>query len=96
MYVAPAARGRGLARRMLAHLEATAAAAGAEALVLETGIDAARGDRALQSSGYTPIPGFGYHRDAPESRCFGKLLDRWRPPAERPAPSGARRDPPGS
>ena len=38
MYVAPAGRGRGLARRMLAHLEATAYTAGAQAAVLETGI----------------------------------------------------------
>ena len=30
---------------------------------------------ALLSSGYTPIPGFGHHKDAPESRCFGKLLE---------------------
>ena len=38
MYVAPQARGRGLARVVLAHLEATAREAGAEALVLETGL----------------------------------------------------------
>jgi GNAT superfamily N-acetyltransferase len=38
MYVAPGARRRGLARLMLAHLEATAHAAGAEVMVLETGL----------------------------------------------------------
>ncbi len=38
MYVAPGARGLGLARAMLAHLEETARAAGAEAMVLETGM----------------------------------------------------------
>ena len=37
MYVVPAARGRGLARAMLAHLERTAGEAGARAMVLETG-----------------------------------------------------------
>jgi hypothetical protein len=26
------------------------------------------------SSGYTPVPGFGYYRDSPLSRCFGRLL----------------------
>ena len=74
MYVAPAARGRGVARRMLAHLEATAAAAGAEAMVLETGTEQPEAIALYVSAGYSPIPGFGYHRDAPESRCFGKLL----------------------
>ena len=38
MYVAPGARGLGLARAMLAHLEDTARAAGAEVMVLETGM----------------------------------------------------------
>lgn len=75
MYVAPSARGLGLARRMLAHLEATAAAAGAEVMVLETGIMQPEAIALYRSSGYTPIPGFGHHRDAPESRCFAKLLD---------------------
>jgi GNAT superfamily N-acetyltransferase len=74
MYVAPAARGHGLARRLLAHLEATAAAAGAEAMVLETGTRQPEAIALYLSSGYTPIAGFGHYRDAPESRCFGKLL----------------------
>ena len=38
MYVDPAARGRGLARTMLAHLERTAAEAGAAVSILETGM----------------------------------------------------------
>ena len=37
MYVIPAGRGRGYARVVLAHLERTAADAGADWLVLETG-----------------------------------------------------------
>ena len=65
--------------RMLAHLEATAAAAGAEAMVLETGTEQPEAIALYVSAGYSPIPGFGYHREAPESRCFGKLL----PAAER-------------
>ena len=39
MYVAPAARRRGLARAVLAHLEETAARAGADVMVLETGTE---------------------------------------------------------
>lgn len=74
MYVAPRWRGAGLARQMLAHLEATAAAAGARALVLETGLRQPEAIALYESSGYTPVPGFGYYRDAPLSRCFGKRL----------------------
>ena len=50
---------------MLAHLEATAAAAGAQALVLETGLRQPEAIALYESSGYTPVPGFGYYRDAP-------------------------------
>ena len=74
MYVVPRLRGAGIARRMLAHLEATAAAAGARALVLETGLRQPEAIALYESSGYTPVPGFGYYRDAPLSRCFGKRL----------------------
>ena len=74
MYVVPGLRGAGLARRMLAHLEATAAEAGAEALLLETGTRQPEAIALYESSGYTPVPGFGHYRDEPMSRCFGKLL----------------------
>ena len=47
MYVAPTARGLGLARRMLAHLEGTARAAGIGGRRARDGGEAARGDRAL-------------------------------------------------
>jgi GNAT superfamily N-acetyltransferase len=74
MYVAPAGRGRGLARRMLAHLEATAHAAGAEAAVLETGIAQPEAIALYESSGYVPVPGFGHYRDSPLSRCLAIRL----------------------
>ncbi|QCW51658.1 GNAT family N-acetyltransferase [Nocardioides dongxiaopingii] len=74
MYVVESARGRGLARLVLAHLEATAAAAGAEALVLETGIAQPEAIALYESSGYTRVPGFGHYRDSPLSRCYGKDL----------------------
>jgi GNAT superfamily N-acetyltransferase len=74
MYVAPQARGRRLARAMLAHLEATAREAGAEVMVLETGMKQPEALALYASSGYTRIPGFGFYRDAPMSRCFGKRL----------------------
>ena len=76
MYVVPAARGRGLARRMLAHLEASAAEHGAEAIVLETGLAQPEAIALYESSGYVPIPAFGHYKDAPLSRCYGRLVDR--------------------
>jgi GNAT superfamily N-acetyltransferase len=74
MYVAPSARGRGLARAMLARLEETARDAGVEAMVLETGIRQPEAIALYESAGYTPVPGFGFYKDAPLSRCFAKTL----------------------
>jgi GNAT superfamily N-acetyltransferase len=74
MYVVPAAQRRGLARVMLAHLEATAAAAGHDVMVLETGSEQPEAIALYLSSGYEPVPGFGHYRDSPSSRCFGKRL----------------------
>ncbi|MEO5665996.1 MAG: GNAT family N-acetyltransferase [Nocardioides sp.] len=82
MYVAPAARGIGLARRMLAHLEATAHAAGVEAMILETGLMQPEAIALYESFGYAEIAGFGYYKDSGVSRCFGKLLSAC--PADTP------------
>jgi GNAT superfamily N-acetyltransferase len=74
MYVAPSARGRGLARAMLAHLEQTARAAGAEVMVLETGLAQPEAIALYTSAGYQPIPGFGFYKDAALARCFARHL----------------------
>ena len=74
MYVVPEARGRGLARRVLAHLEATAHASGAEAMILETGAAQPEAIALYESSGYTAIPPFGHYRDEPLNRCFARRL----------------------
>ena len=74
MYVVPAAQRRGHARRMLAHLEAAAAEAGIEALVLETGIEQPEAIALYLSSGYEPVPGFGHYRDSELSRTFGRRI----------------------
>lgn len=76
MYVVPSARGLGLARRMLAHLETTALAAGAQAIILETGSKQPEAIALYESAGYEVVPGFGHYRDSPFNRCFGKPLDR--------------------
>jgi GNAT superfamily N-acetyltransferase len=74
MYVAPRARRAGLARRVLSHLETTAHAAGAAAMVLETGIEQPEAIALYLSSGYETVDGFGHYKWSPKSRYYGKLL----------------------
>ena len=74
MYVAPAARGLGVARRMLARLEEAAAAADAEAMILETGTAQPEAMALYESSGYARIENFGHYKWSPQNRCYGKLL----------------------
>ncbi|ROR89969.1 GNAT family N-acetyltransferase [Nocardioides aurantiacus] len=74
MYVVEGARGRGLARAVLAHLERTAHEAGAEVMVLETGEKQPEAIALYESSGYREIPGFGFYADAPLSRCYARPL----------------------
>ncbi len=71
MYVVPEARGRGLARAILAELESGAAAAGRTRMVLETGSLQPEAIALYTSCGYRPVPKFGLYRDEPLSRCFG-------------------------
>jgi GNAT superfamily N-acetyltransferase len=74
MYVKATARGRGLARLMLAHLESSAHEHGAEALVLETGIRQPEAIALYVSSGYVEVPAFGYYKDEPISRCYARRV----------------------
>ncbi|PXX60236.1 acetyltransferase (GNAT) family protein [Nocardia tenerifensis] len=74
MYVAPAARGRGLSRQLLAAVERSAAAAGRRRMVLETGTMQPEAIALYLSSGYLPIPGFGLYREEPGSRYFARDL----------------------
>jgi GNAT superfamily N-acetyltransferase len=74
MYVVPAARRRHLARRMLAELEATAAAAGAERVVLNTGPEQPEAVALYESCGYQAVPGFGHYACTPGALFYGKPL----------------------
>lgn len=74
MYVVASARRRGLARKMLAHLEETALAAGAEVMVLETGVAQPEAIALYTSEGYEPIASFGHYAWSPNNRCFAKRL----------------------
>jgi GNAT superfamily N-acetyltransferase len=74
MYVAPAGRRNGFARVVLAHLEGTARAAGADVMVLETGTAQPEAIALYESSGYEPVEKFGHYAWSPQSRCYGKRL----------------------
>jgi len=74
MYVAPSARRRGLARLMLAHLEATARAAGAEVMIMETGTAQPEAMALYEAAGYELIEPFGHYAWSPRNRCYGRVL----------------------
>jgi putative acetyltransferase len=75
MYVAPAFRGAGLGRRLLAALEAEARTLSVRRLVLETGVRQAAALALYRATGFHPIPLFGEYCLSPEtSVCLGKNL----------------------
>ncbi|MFJ3171542.1 GNAT family N-acetyltransferase [Streptomyces sp. SID7760] len=74
MYVVAGARGLGLARRILAALEADARAAGRTRMVLETGDRQPEAIALYFSSGYTLTAKFGHYRTYDSSRCMAKPL----------------------
>ncbi len=74
MYVTPGARGLGLARRILAELEADARAGGRTRMVLETGAKQPEAVALYTSSGYEPCAKFGHYRFHELSLCFAKPL----------------------
>jgi putative acetyltransferase len=74
MYVAPEARGRGLAGRILAQLEVEARRLGAVRLVLEMGERQPEAGALYARSGFTPIPRYGEFACAPHSLCLGKTI----------------------
>jgi GNAT superfamily N-acetyltransferase len=74
MFVAPVARGRGLARAVLEVVEQTARAAGRRRVILETGDKQPEAIALYRSAGYTDIPNFGYYADEPGCVCLAKAL----------------------
>jgi putative acetyltransferase len=76
MYVAPAARGQGLGRQMLAAIEARAAGEGLELLRLETGIRQAEALGLYRASGYADCEPFGSYLADPLSVFMEKRLTR--------------------
>ena len=80
MYVSPRARGLGLARALLRHLERSARAAGVDWLVLETGMVQPEALALYRSCGYADTPAFGHYACAPLSVHLGRRLVQ--PPQE--------------
>jgi putative acetyltransferase len=74
MYVEPDVRGRGIARQLLAELEAHARRAGYATIRLETGTAQPEAVRLYETAGYHRIPNYGYYKDDPRSVCFEKPL----------------------
>jgi GNAT superfamily N-acetyltransferase len=74
MYVASGARGRGLARRMLAALEQEARGLGCTAVRLETGEQQPEAIGLYSATGYGRIPRYGPYVDDERSVCFEKRL----------------------
>ncbi|MEO3779148.1 GNAT family N-acetyltransferase [Micromonospora sp. B11E3] len=74
MYTTPAARGRGVARAVLAAVERSAREQGRKRIVLECGDKQPEAVAMYTSAGYERIPNFGYYRDSPGCISFGRTL----------------------
>jgi len=74
MYTVPAARGRGIARAVLAAVEESARAYGRRRLILETGQRQPEAIKLYEAAGYRPVPHFGFYRDEPDVVSLGRDL----------------------
>lgn len=74
LYVEPAFRRRGLARRIMAALEDGAARAGHRSVVLNSGQQQPEALALYARLGYRPVPGYGVYADAPDAVFLGRDL----------------------
>lgn len=74
MYTTPAARGRGVARLLLAAVESSAREAGMRRVILETGDKQPEAIGLYVSAGYHRIPDFGYYKDEEGVLSFAREL----------------------
>lgn len=74
MYTAPAARRRGVARRLLAAIEESARRHGRRRMILETGDRQPEAVKLYLAAGYQRIDDFGFYRDAPGVISLGRDL----------------------
>ena len=81
MFVREQVRGQGFARMVLATLEASAAAAGADWMLLETGQPQVAAVGLYRSSGYVDVEPFGHYADSPLALSLGHPLRSPQPPS---------------
>jgi len=74
MYTVPEARGRGIARAVLAAVEESARSYGRLRMVLETGARQPEAIALYESAGYEPVPHYGFYRDEPDVVSLGRDL----------------------
>ncbi|WCO65360.1 GNAT family N-acetyltransferase [Iamia majanohamensis] len=74
MFTAPVARGRGVARVLLAHLEEAAAELGYRTVVLETGLAQPEAIALYRSAGWELMAPYGEYRHEPSSLCFARRV----------------------
>ncbi|MEH1169216.1 GNAT family N-acetyltransferase [Micromonospora sp. CPCC 205539] len=74
MYTAPAARGRGVARAVLAAVERSAREQGRKRIVLECGDKQPEAIALYSAAGYERIPNFGFYKDSEGCVSFGRTL----------------------
>ena len=74
MYTAPTARGRGVARMVLAAVERSARDQGRKRMILECGDRQPEAIAMYTSAGYDRIPNFGFYKDSEGCVSFGRAL----------------------
>ncbi len=74
MFTLPAARRRGVAMAVLRAVEDSARAAGRKRTILETGALQPEAIALYERAGYRLIENFGYYKDEPDVRSYGREL----------------------
>jgi len=74
MYVAPSARGQGMASSVLKELESWATQLSHQKCLLETGVKQLDAIRLYQKSGYQIVPNYGQYHGVSNSVCFEKTI----------------------
>lgn len=74
MFVAPAARGQGIASIVLNALEKWALTLGYQKCLLETGVKQLQAIRLYQKSDYVLVPNYGQYQGMANSVCFEKTV----------------------
>lgn len=74
MYTRPEARKLGVARALLVALEESARDMGRKRIILQTGSAQPEAMALYERAGYEPIPSYGFYRDAPGARSYGRNL----------------------